>query len=64
MEMSQASKQTTIHEESEHVQNPEPDQIFSPRRSLELNQKKWWISVALCLFLVLLGDSLVMRCFS
>ncbi|AAG50664.1 hypothetical protein [Arabidopsis thaliana] len=60
MEMSKASKQTTRHEESEHVQNPEPDQILSPRRSLELKQRKWWISVSLCLFLVLLGDSLVM----
>ncbi|KAL1200302.1 putative purine permease 23 [Cardamine amara subsp. amara] len=57
MEMPEASKH---NEESEHVQNPEPDQILSPRRLLQLNQKKWWISVSLCIFLVLLGDSLVM----
>ncbi|CAN8244831.1 unnamed protein product [Cochlearia groenlandica] len=57
MEMSEASKQTTIHEQ---VQNPEPDQVLSQRRLLTLNQRKWWISVMLCLFLVLLGDSLVM----
>ncbi|CAL9238404.1 unnamed protein product [Arabidopsis halleri] len=56
MEMTEASKQTTTEESA----NPEPDQILSPRRSLELQQKKWWISVSLCLFLVLLGDSLVM----
>ncbi|CAE5960509.1 unnamed protein product [Arabidopsis arenosa] len=56
MEMTEASKQTTTEESA----NPEPDQILSPRRSLELNQRKWWISVSLCIFLVLLGDSLVM----
>ncbi|VYS49381.1 unnamed protein product [Arabidopsis thaliana] len=56
MEMTEASKQTT----AEGSANPEPDQILSPRRSLELKQKKWWISVSLCIFLVLLGDSLVM----
>ncbi|CAE5960510.1 unnamed protein product [Arabidopsis arenosa] len=55
MEMTEA-KQTTTEESA----NPEPDQILSPRRSLELNQRKWWISVSLCIFLVLLGDSLVM----
>ncbi|KFK40927.1 hypothetical protein AALP_AA2G061300 [Arabis alpina] len=58
--MSEASKQTTRNEESEHVQNPEPDQILSQTRLLILRQRKWWISVSLCLFLVLLGDSLVM----
>uniref|UniRef100_A0A1J3D7D5 Probable purine permease n=1 Tax=Noccaea caerulescens TaxID=107243 RepID=A0A1J3D7D5_NOCCA len=58
--MSEASKQMTRNEESEHIQNPEPDQILSQRRSLVLTQRKWWISVSLCLFLVLLGDSLVM----
>ncbi|KAL1200303.1 putative purine permease 18 [Cardamine amara subsp. amara] len=56
MEMPEASKQN----ESEHVQNPEPDQILSPRRSLQLHQRKWWISVLFCLFLVVAGDSLVM----
>ncbi|ESQ29642.1 hypothetical protein EUTSA_v10023597mg [Eutrema salsugineum] len=50
----------TRNEESEQVQNPEPDQSLSQRRLLMLNQRKWWISVSLCLFLVLLGDSLVM----
>ncbi|AEE33481.1 Nucleotide-sugar transporter family protein [Arabidopsis thaliana] len=59
MEMTEASKHTTTHEESEHVQNPEPDQVLSQRQLLQLNQKKWWISVLICLFLVLLGDSLV-----
>ncbi|KAL1202548.1 putative purine permease 18 [Cardamine amara subsp. amara] len=54
--MLEASKQN----ESEHVQNPEPDQILSPRRSLQLHQRKWWISVLFCLFLVVAGDSLVM----
>ncbi|XP_010470305.1 PREDICTED: probable purine permease 18 [Camelina sativa] len=54
--MTEPSKQTTTEESA----NPEPDQILSPRRSLQLNQKKWWISVLLYLFLVLLGDSLVM----
>ncbi|KAL1196655.1 putative purine permease 18 [Cardamine amara subsp. amara] len=57
MEMPEASKQNV---ESEHVQNPEPDQILSPRRSLQLHQRKWWISVLFCLFLVVAGDSLVM----
>ncbi|CAH8256566.1 unnamed protein product [Arabidopsis lyrata] len=56
MEMTEASKPITTEESA----NPEPDQILSPRRSLELNQRKWWISVSLCIFLVLLGDSLVM----
>ncbi|XP_010511366.1 PREDICTED: probable purine permease 22 [Camelina sativa] len=56
MEMTEASKQTTTHD---HVQNPKPDQILSPRRSLQVKQKKWWVAVALCLFLVLLGDCLV-----
>ncbi|XP_006302356.2 probable purine permease 23 [Capsella rubella] len=56
MEMTEASKQTTTHE---HVQNQEPDQILSPRRLLQLKQKKWWVGVALCMFLVLLGDCLV-----
>ncbi|CAA0300819.1 unnamed protein product [Arabidopsis thaliana] len=60
MEMTEASKHTTTHEESEHVdQNPEPDQVLSQRQLLQLNQKKWWISILICLFLVLLGDSLV-----
>ncbi|EFH62983.1 ATPUP18 [Arabidopsis lyrata subsp. lyrata] len=54
--MTEASKPITTEESA----NPEPDQILSPRRSLELNQRKWWISVSLCIFLVLLGDSLVM----
>ncbi|KAJ0231548.1 purine permease 18 [Hirschfeldia incana] len=60
MEMSEASKQTT-RSEPEQVQNQEePDQILSRRRSMvPLNQKKWWISVSLCIFLVFLGDSLV-----
>ncbi|EOA35271.1 hypothetical protein CARUB_v10020437mg [Capsella rubella] len=52
----EVSKHTTKDESA----NPEPDQILSPRRSLQLSQKKWWISVLLCLFLVLLGDILVM----
>ncbi|CAH8392542.1 unnamed protein product [Eruca vesicaria subsp. sativa] len=60
LQMSEASKQATRHEESEHLQNPEPDQILSPRRSLIVDQRKWWASVLLCLFLVVLGDSLVM----
>ncbi|CAH2047163.1 unnamed protein product, partial [Thlaspi arvense] len=59
-EISEASKPMTRNEESEQVQNPEPDQILSQRRSLLLTQRKWWISVSLCLFLVLLGDILVM----
>ncbi|CAH8377517.1 unnamed protein product [Eruca vesicaria subsp. sativa] len=52
MEMSEDSKQITRNEGSEQAQIPEPDKMF--------NQRKWWISVSLCIFLVLLGDSLVM----
>ncbi|ESQ29641.1 hypothetical protein EUTSA_v10023510mg [Eutrema salsugineum] len=58
--MSEASTQMTRNEESEQVQNPEPDQILSQRRSLVINQRRCWIFVSLCLFLVFLGDSLVM----
>ncbi|CAE5960508.1 unnamed protein product [Arabidopsis arenosa] len=34
-------------------------ELYQIENNIELNQKKWWIAVALCLFLVLLGDSLV-----
>ncbi|XP_010544101.1 PREDICTED: probable purine permease 22 isoform X2 [Tarenaya hassleriana] len=50
-------------EEQEHVRVPESDQpapeIENQRRSLELKQRKWWISVFFCAFLILVGESLV-----
>ncbi|AAB60739.1 F21M12.25 gene product [Arabidopsis thaliana] len=46
----------------EEFQGPEPrGQMMSENpRSLELNQRKWWISVFICGFLIFAGDSLVM----
>lgn len=45
----------------EEFQGPEPGgQVMSENRSLELNQRKWWISVSFCGFLIFAGDSLVM----
>ncbi|CAA7022746.1 unnamed protein product [Microthlaspi erraticum] len=45
----------------EEFQGREPrGQIMSETRSLELNQRKWWISVIFCGFLIFSGDSLVM----
>ncbi|KFK43285.1 hypothetical protein AALP_AA1G104200 [Arabis alpina] len=41
----------------EEFQGPEPR---SENRSLEFNQRKWWISVFVCGFLIFSGDSLVM----
>lgn len=46
----------------EEFQGPEPrSQMMSENsRSLELNQRKWWISVFFCGFMIFTGDSLVM----
>ncbi|CAH8311250.1 unnamed protein product [Eruca vesicaria subsp. sativa] len=46
----------------EEFQGPEPGShlIMSEIRSLELNQRKWWISVFFNSFLILTGDSLIM----
>ncbi|CAN7098027.1 unnamed protein product [Brassica rapa subsp. narinosa] len=45
----------------EEFQGPEPGRHNTSKiRSLELKQRKWWISVFFCSFLILTGDSLVM----
>lgn len=46
----------------EEFQGPEPggQMMIDNPRSRELNQRKWWISVFFCGFLIFVGDSLVM----